>query len=321
MHSRFSQISGHKEKNLARLSKALCICVVLLAALSTEASAANLGAANDYGIFVFGNVNTTSDCQGRVAVGGDATFTGYSIAEYVTDYTVPSLVVGGDLSYTSGTIYGDSYVAGSINKFQYVTLQNGTMHNPAAVIDFAAARDYLTSTSAAWGSLSDSGSIDINQYSHNITLTANQAGLNVFNITADQLNACQGLTINAANAASTVLVNVIGKSKSVSGTDCWFHGGLSLTGTSANKVIYNFTDAENLTINGIGVEGTVFAPKAALAFSNGHINGSLIGASFEGSGQVNNYTFTGEVPTPEPSGLLVMSMGGALVAAFRMRRR
>ena len=59
-----------------------------------------LGVANDYSAFVLHDVNAFySDVQGRVAVGGDASFTGYSVGDSLANSngTLDTLIVGGNL--------------------------------------------------------------------------------------------------------------------------------------------------------------------------------------------------------------------------------
>ena len=88
-----------------------------------------------------------------------------------------------------------------------------------------------------------------------------------------------------------MLVNVDGTS------DTLHNAGISVNGTTRQKVLFNFPTATSLSISGIAVQGSVLAPRAAVNFSNGTVNGTLIGATFSGSGQLNNYPFTGCLPT------------------------
>ena len=60
----------------------------------------NFGLANDYNVFVFGNISlSNTDAEGRVAVGGNATLNNYgvgaSIAPLPPANTDPSFVING----------------------------------------------------------------------------------------------------------------------------------------------------------------------------------------------------------------------------------
>ena len=68
----------------------------------------NFGLANDYNVFVFGNMNmSNTDAEGRVAVGGNATLTNYGVGAGITPLppanTDPSFVVGGNINVTGGS--------------------------------------------------------------------------------------------------------------------------------------------------------------------------------------------------------------------------
>lgn len=95
------------------------LAVLPVAAMASMASAAlvqGLGAAQGYSIFTFGNLTrSNSDTYGRVAVGGNATFSGYAIGSRLSSSdNTASTVVAGQLSYTNGTING-AVVAGSVS--------------------------------------------------------------------------------------------------------------------------------------------------------------------------------------------------------------
>jgi hypothetical protein len=65
--------------------------------------------------------------------------------------------------------------------------------------------------------------------------------------------------------------------------------GIFLEGVDREQVVYNFPDSERLTLAGIGILGSVMAHRAAINFSNGNIDGMLIGASLTGGGEAHHY--------------------------------
>lgn len=53
--------------------------------------AINFGLANDYNVFVFGNLSlSNTDAEGRVAVGGNATLSNYGIGAGIVPLPPPS---------------------------------------------------------------------------------------------------------------------------------------------------------------------------------------------------------------------------------------
>ena len=99
------------------------------------------------------------------------------------------------------------------------------------------------------------------------------------------------LTIKAP-AGSTVVINVDGATNKMT------NFGTTITGTTRQRVLYNFSEARTLSISSVAVQGTVLAPFAAVTFSNGSIDGTLIGASINGSGQSHLSLFQGCIPGP-----------------------
>ena len=65
--------------------------------------AINFGPANDYNVFVFGNMSmSNTDAEGRVAVGGNAVLSNYGVGAGITPLppagTDLSFVIGGDMN-------------------------------------------------------------------------------------------------------------------------------------------------------------------------------------------------------------------------------
>ncbi len=335
--------------NHLRTALLLCSTVAL-------GHASTLGVAGDYNVFTFGDFSGSSDSQGRVAVGGNATLTGFGIgsglgAASLTDpYT---LVVGGTLSYQNATVdFGgiaagasttltNVYVNGNVNVTGALTTQNGQINGTVAanswsnqntsgasgitgtpapisgIVNFSSAQNTLDHDSGSWGALAQTGTVTSAYGS--VTLTGTSSGLNVFDLTGAELaSATGGFTISAP-AGSTVLVNVDGASDSFPST------GYNLVGISSQGVLFNFDDATTLTGSG-GFEGSILAPYANFTFNNGQINGNVIAFSMSGTGETHNAPFDGVLPSPvpEPGSFLLLSTGAVMMLArtllFRKRR-
>ena len=243
-----------------------------------DVPAAGLGIASDYSAFVLHDFNGQySDAQGRVAVGGNATFTGYSVGDRLSNSngTRDDLIVGGNLNYTNGQVFNGNTVYGNTVHTDMFGHPFGDIHK-ATPIDFGAAKTQLTNMSASWAAMPATGTVA--DHWGTFVLTGTNATQNVFTLTAAQLWNANNLIINAP-AGSSVLVNV-------SGIDARMQFmGMSVNGTNRDHVVFNFHQARNLTIQGIGFEGSILAPAAFVQFWNGHITGTMVACTVTGTGE------------------------------------
>jgi len=252
-----------------------------------------LGEAVGYNLFVLNDVfQPSSDTEGKVAVGHNAYFAGYSVGDKLSypSGTEDVLIVGNDLTYVSGAVYNGNVVYGNSSNLPInaVSINNGTVRQ-GSVIDFNAASTHLLNLSNSLSNYPANGTVTF-QWG-GLELTGTHPLLNVFNVDGAQLSQANNMAISVPNG-SVVLVNI-------SGTTVSWRGGLTVTGTSISNVLYNFPDATNITIQGIDVRGTVLAPKADMNFVTGVINGQMICKNFTGQGQMNNTSFVGNIPVDE----------------------
>jgi len=323
--------------------------------MSAVAGPLALGPAADFNVFVFGNnTQSNSDTEGRVAVGGDANFTlhgsGWSIGTKSPGNT-NNLIVGGTLTNQYNTVHGGVLVGGNVNWNTPTISGNlavngnvsfgngggsiggtvdivGTYSGPSYLLQnavppsvtplpfsFAAVKTQLQSESTYLASLAPTGTTTMNFSQVMLSATGPQNGFYVFNVTGAQLAAGSGLSITAPSG-STVVVNVDGT------TDSFQNMGISLNGVDNQHVLYNFHQATNLTLNGIGIEGTILAPWANVNFINGQINGSLIAQSLTGGGESHLHLFQGNLPVnpiPEPSTVVLAAIGLAALGIVARR--
>jgi choice-of-anchor A domain-containing protein len=261
-----------------------------------EVPATGLGVANDYSAFILHDANLfNSDVEGRVAIGGNATISAYAVGDHVTNSsgTRDDLIVGGNLNASNGQVFFGNVVYGGTGTIaDTFGHPNGSVRQQAGVIDFGAAETALDALSDSYAAMTATGTL-INQFG---TIILNgTAGTNVFNVPASTLASANDLRINAP-AGSTVIVNVTGTSAQMQ-----FMGFHLLGGIDKDGVILNFPQATSVTFQGIGIFGNVLAPRAAVNFSNGQINGALVVSSWTGYGQVNFPQQTLTPPPPPPS--------------------
>jgi len=238
---------------------------------------------------MLGNVTQSgSDTEGRMALGGTAQLANYSVGYVLpnSNGTRDDLIVGGNTTYNSGQVNNGNAVHSGTGSYPNVGFPHGTARQ-GTILNFNSAFTTLRANSTHLAGLTVNGTTTF-QYG-TLTLTGNNAGLNVFTVLGSNLATANGLNITAP-AGSTVIVNINGTA------DGMQNFGINVNGTDRQHVIYNFYQATGLTLGGIGVQGSILAPWAAINFTSGQINGNLIGASLTGNGQTNLSLFTGCTP-------------------------
>ncbi|MFH1197925.1 MAG: DUF2341 domain-containing protein [bacterium] len=253
-------------------------------------SSIDFGPASDFNVFVLEDLNQpSSDTQGKMAVGRDASLANYSVGDQLppSGGTEDVLVVGRDLTFTSGIVFSGNVVYGNITNLPQlsVSIIDGTLRQDTP-IDFAAAELYLKNLSANLAAYPANGSTSFDW--GGLVLSGTDPFLNVFDVSGAQLSVANSVQIFAPNG-SVVLVNI-------DSTNVSWMGGLTVAGTSIENVIYNFPEATSLSIHGIDVRGSILAPWADVNFAAGVQNGQMICKSLCGQGQFNLATFIGNIP-------------------------
>ncbi|MFC2084140.1 SdrD B-like domain-containing protein [Bacteroidota bacterium] len=251
----------------------------------------DLGIAGDYNVFVLCSVNLpSSDTECKMAVGWDAYLSYYSIGDKLPNSNgeEDALVVGKNLTFTSGAVYGGNVVYGiSTNLPQdQVSIVHGSLIQDPDRINFSAAGVYLKSLSSQLASYDTNGTTTY-QWG-GLTLVGTDPILNVFQVSGADLTNAHTLTIDVPNG-SVVIVNI-------DGDNIEWSGGLIVNGTSINNVLYNFYQATFIRIQGIDVLGSILAPCATVDFVSGQQHGQMIAKYLIGRGQYNCDYFLGHIP-------------------------
>jgi choice-of-anchor A domain-containing protein len=248
--------------------------------------ALSLGGAQDFDLFVTGDLNQSStDVGGSVAAGGNATLKFYAAGSQLAPVASRiDLLVGGNLDFNSSSVpNGAALYQGT------ATLTNASFFGGAtqgtSPVDFTAAQAALSSASATLSALTSNGTVTENS-SGALSLTGTSPTLNIFSITAAELSTATSLSITAP-ASSTVVVNVTGSSVSIQNM------GFSTSGVARAETLFNFSQATTLTLSGIGLDGSILAPLAAVSFQDGQVDGQIFAASLSGGGEVEHDPFTG----------------------------
>lgn len=298
------------------------LAAVAAAALLTHAASAQVqlfGPVSAYNGVILGNMSSTgSDTEGRLAIGGHANLQSYAVGHALPNSNGSDnrLVVGGNLTVINGQVSGGNVRHAGTRNVSGFTVTGGQIIQGPSPFSFSAAGQLLRDLSSQWGAMSTTGSTTSS--SGTLTLSGSRSGLNVFTVSASQLSGAHTLRVVVPSGA-TVLVNVSGASVTMQ------NFGFNLTGVGASKIMWNMRQATTLSMSGIGVEGSVLAPHAAITFNNGQLNGQLFGLSFNGNGQLNHCLFHGlqELTLiPLPPAALAGGLGLiGLAAARRLRRR
>ncbi len=300
-----------------------------LAAVSLHAVNVNLSEADGYNLVTWGDATLkNSDTEGRAAIGGNATFGSYSVgnATGLADPARAQLTVGGTLDASGGgqVKNGSVYVGGNYTSPGYnlhSALGSSTQSNLGKSnlpFDFDAAQAALMTKSTNWGALDATGSATMQWGT--LTLEGTESGLNIFNIDAATLSLAHTFNILVPTGAKA-LINVSGAIADFSSK------GIFGTHTAANT-LYNFFEANQLDMAGIGVTGSILAPLADLNFTNGQVNGQVIVNSFQGadwgSGEMHNVLFEGDPDSPSPipdTGSTLAMIAMALVGIVAISRK
>ena len=303
------------------------------------ASASLLGPAAPYNVFFFDHMNSSSsDTEGRVAVGGDVNLKNYSIGLKSSDANY-SLVAGDDVKFWSGsilnggvygggsvtidkagTIDGDVTSNGAINLWGGTTMTGNKVAHASATnpVNFANAYTELGVTADHLAGLSVTGAT-LNKY-NTFYFDASNAGLNVFHMSSAELKNAVGMKFNLG-ANSAAVINISGSYNDFSGFGFMDFSGAPLSKKSGQDILFNFFETTALDVNAIGVIGSILAPDASLYFNNGVINGTVVAKSMDGSGQFNYnpFQYAAEKPRaiPEPQTFILMGLGIALLLGMR----
>lgn len=298
---------------MRNITLTLTILLALMAG-SAHADSFGLGFAGTFNTFVFNDFTGTSDTQGRLAVGGDATLSGYSVGDRLTPGQYDDvLVVGGNLNYSSGRVYyGSAIVGGSATLGHANVADGGVYTNQTMPFSFAAEQQRLTSLSSSLSSRTSTGSVT-NAYG-GFTLTGDgTSSLQVFNLDGTDLLGSWGLSLSNIADDATVVINVSGLTAGLTNMN------MEDLADNNDKVLFNFYEATDLDLWGVAVQGSILAPLADIENAQGVIWGTLIASSFEGNMQQNLVTFTGNVSdTPIPAAAWLL--GSGMAGLFGLRR-
>ena len=292
---------------------------------SAQATVVDLGVANGYSAFIFGNIGSSgssgfTSVGGSIAAGGNIYLDNYNVGTNKKPGSATNAIVaGGDLNTGWGTIggssvYGVSNPNATLTAPQWFPRDNISKGN-ASTLDFAAAQQQLTTLSGDVAKLQSNGTVLSQSGGYKLVGDIN-ADVNIFNIDASNLH---NLTLDVSSLKSTASIIINGTA-----TDITMSGGFDNFGSFADRTLFNFANATTTSLTNAGVNGSILAPNSAFSGS-GSLNGTLIANSVSsinyGHVSMNGAGFNtvNVSAVPEP-GTYAMLLAGLGLLAF-MRRR
>ena len=251
----------------------------------TSAPTYDFGAASEFNLFVLDTlVQPSSDTEGKVAVGGYADLRNYSVGDKLPANSGNVLVVGNHLTFISGRVYnGKAVYKNFITSTTGFSADDGIFQD--SVINFNSAKIHLINLSNQLSALAPTDTVKF-EYGH-VELVGHNSVENVFSVNASMLSAANNFTVDVPNN-STAIVNV-------SGSYVDWMGGCNVIGTSKEKVLINFFEADTIKIHNINVTAAILAPNSVLDFAAGLVSGQVMVRCMFGAGQFNNSIFDGTI--------------------------
>lgn len=283
-----------------------------------------MGGAN---VYTAGNFKAiSSDVEGSIVAGGNVTIENYAVnLNHKPAYTNYSVVAGGNLSLTSGTIHNGQVYAGGATAYKNAAEAPRSTVNP---VDFAAATQQFKDIASGLSGVAATGSL-VREYSANKVIGSGKGGVDVFNVDAAFFDGGNNWVLSGLTPGQTLIFNISGKDGGFN------NGNIGFFPLDAYNVLFNFFEAETVDVKGI--IGSVLAPYATVKAGWGVINGQVIADTWDSSVQVNSNHYFGsvEVPgfelagnppveppadVPEPATLALMMAGATGLFALRRRR-
>lgn len=313
------------------IKKLLSIGIFSLIGVPSLALPIDLGAAGGYNIFVKEDLSLKgTNATGKIAAGADASI---EYAQIGSDWSGENvLVVGGNLdvkSWAQNTVKGSAYVGGTTSSNIPGYASQGIIPNNP--IDFNSAFNQLSQLSTSLAGLGNTGHIE-NNYGGLKLMGSADNGLYVANYNI--FNGAWGVDLNSLQSTDILIFNISGTHVDVSGRGLsFFKGGNNFP---LNNILFNFYEAETLSIKNGNYFGSFLAPNADVTFGSATLKGQVIANSWAGeNGGVSfnsNILFPGydynsgglpggnvQVPVPEAGAWLLALMG--ILSLYVLRRR
>ena len=307
-------------KMLSRIS-GLVLCVY---AASGFASVDNVGT---YNLILKNDLNTSSDIEGRIMIGGDINMSGKSLdvgSRVPADPLVDAVTVVGDITANDvKTQNGNIVYGGSVGSTTLINNGTGSAFQLAQGLLQTRFDDIYQSViddSDYYKTLTANGTFNTSDMNKKLFESSSSDDLLVFNISGNDLQS-GGLEFGFTPSVP-MIINVSG-----SGTlniNAKAQGNFDKN-TVSPLVLWNFYDYTGLNFNGDGWNGSVLAPYADITSYTGSLDGGIAALSYTGGVEVLNKLFTYEPPqdeqTPVSAPSAAVLLFGGVLLVMRKRRK
>jgi choice-of-anchor A domain-containing protein len=167
-------------------------------------------------------------------------------------------------------------------------------------VDFDALEQKMVGISLALAEYPTNGTVDEGM-GGKLTFQGTDKTMNVFSVTAEQIELCTEIVIDVP-LSSTVVINVSGEDVIFSGKGFRLPDGASCRGGDTDfcgHIVWNMPEAETLSVSGVGIQGSVYAPFAVFSGNGGNIDGQLVCKELLGGIEYHPYFFNGCIELPE----------------------
>jgi choice-of-anchor A domain-containing protein len=174
---------------------------------------------------------------------------------------------------------------------------NGERTHAPPPFSFVSEFGDLTTLSNSWAAIGQTqgATVTVDPNSKALQLTGKGSGLNVFSVSAADLNAAAGIVIDLSQPDATALINITSAAQLTIAPQY-----MNLSGSAnAQRLVWNLPNATALAVtHGVSWKGLILAPNATVTSNNRpQLSGQLIANTVPTSDWVLSYVrFTGCLP-------------------------
>lgn len=283
-----------------------------------------LGVAGSFHLVGFGTVTLTSHCNGNILAGTlDASTSNFGTnnlaneLSYAVNYTKVNGVSASSTDHI--LVVGSGNTVGTADNNNGLTVSGTKLDKPhnlvqdqdsstAPFISLSEVETEVRSLSTRMSEVTDSGITKNTSESNNMSLTLTDAGgANYITMTPAEVNALGGNAYDLkmlgfqSKKAGSIIINIdctgqSGKTVTLPNATVYIDGEAQATSEttdfSAGKVIWNFTNADGVTVDANKMTGIIIAPGATVNL-NSNLNGSVIAENINVKAESHRTDFTG----------------------------